>query len=520
MTTAGPVSDQPVVPPKASVGRLRDSGSKHDAAHSQADEDQAFGDVLSKLKGENGSASSDANQKVGGSDNLRRQGHSAQRVPEDGNTDSNLTSAIEYLAQGEPKLASDPQLDGMVGMEQAVDQTDAPAPDRQDSDASGVKDIAVLVGLMPMQLAADAAGQEPKTSASRPTAGAVDGAAKSLAIMAQMSEGSEPPIATAAAMAAGDAANAAATAQPQPAGADAAVTRVAATVVSEAKKPDAGDKSQKVAADFGQPPVADSDGAPSIAQRTEVASPVQRVKVKVLQQETHFAPVVRGPPVLHSGSSDEAALGDGGKNATDGTIAAQSAGPTVTAAPVPADGGQPAVQPPTNQIANRVIAEAALGPSQRTGGVPEMPTMKPALKILNIQLQPADLGTVTVRMELKNAELSLHVEADRPETADLIRSDQDTLSKLLRSAGFAVDPASIRVGEGDRTVATQQSGQQGMQTNLQSSPQWQSGSSERQGNNQRGSAAAGAQGGEPAPKTSRNDSYETPTNRTGRGLYI
>jgi hypothetical protein len=120
-------------------------------------------------------------------------------------------------------------------------------------------------------------------------------------------------------------------------------------------------------------------------------------------------------------------------------------------------------------------------------------------------------------MELKDAELSLHVEAERPETAELIRNDQDTLSKLLRASGYNVDPASVRVTDADRTAAAQQTGQNGAQTSFQSSPQSHPGASERQGNQQRGNA--NASGGESRPQTNRTEVHETP-DRAGRGLYI
>jgi chemotaxis protein MotD len=145
---------------------------------------------------------------------------------------------------------------------------------------------------------------------------------------------------------------------------------------------------------------------------------------------------------------------------------------------------------------------------------PEQLGTKPALKILHIALQPGDLGTVTVRMELNDAELTLHVEAERAETADLIRNDQDTLSKLLRSAGYALEAGSIRVAD----AASAPSGQNGTQTNPQSSPQSQSGASERQGHGHRGSG--GSNGGDSGPQASRNDTHETTTNRAGVDLYI
>jgi hypothetical protein len=112
----------------------------------------------------------------------------------------------------------------------------------------------------------------------------------------------------------------------------------------------------------------------------------------------------------------------------------------------------------------------------------------------------------------------VHVEADRADTAALIRGDQDTLSNLLRSAGYSVDAGSIKVMEGDRSLVAAPAGQQGTQANLQSSAQSQSGASERQGHGHRGGGAPN--GGQSGPPASRNEIDETATNRTGRGLYI
>jgi chemotaxis protein MotD len=175
--------------------------------------------------------------------------------------------------------------------------------------------------------------------------------------------------------------------------------------------------------------------------------------------------------------------------------------------------------PPTQQIADRIIAEApTLIPAARGAAGPAQPGMKPAIKVLQIELQPADLGTVSVRMELKDTGLRLHVEADRSKTADLIRGDEDTLSKLLRSAGYDINPASIRVVDGDRSVTPAQAGQQGAQTGLQASTQSQSGWSGRQERPQHGNA--NPNGGDAQIANSRNDGHEATKTRTGDDLYI
>ena len=260
------------------------------------------------------------------------------------------------------------------------------------------------------------------------------------------------------------------------------------------------------------------NGAAALVQRHEVSAAIDRPKANVVQQETHFAP----PSLSTLGPQASVSAGDGSKSATAPEAhSGESAAPSLVAALPSFEDPSSIAMPPAQQIADRIAAEATSAPefAERTGMAPPMQQgMKPALKILQIQLQPADLGTVTVRMELKDTELTLHVEADRKETADLIRNDQDALTNLLRSAGYNVDTGSVRIMEGDRTLASQQSGQQGAQTNLQSSGQSQSGASDRQGHAQRG--GTGTNGGDTGHQTGRNDTNETTTNRAGRGVYV
>jgi chemotaxis protein MotD len=147
---------------------------------------------------------------------------------------------------------------------------------------------------------------------------------------------------------------------------------------------------------------------------------------------------------------------------------------------------QPAPLPqssPVQQIVDRIAAQ--LVDAQRSEAQPAQSVRSASLssgaplRVLSIQLQPADLGTVTVRMSLKEDTLELQLEAANPETARLISKDREALSGLLRSAGYLIDGLSVQVTEPDRTTASAgQQGLQGTQTLLQSSTQSQSGSSQ------------------------------------------
>ena len=239
-------------------------------------------------------------------------------------------------------------------------------------------------------------------------------------------------------------------------------------------------------------------------------------KANVVRQEAHFPPAVASTMHARGGVAAVA----GGKLGTGSEAKGNGSAPLIDAGPIstedPASGAVPA---PTQQIANRIAAEvSAFEVVDRIQTEPNQVAAKPVLKVLQIQLQPAELGTVSIRMELREGVLELHVEAAKVETAEIIRGDRDTLSNLLRSSGYNVDANTIRVTEVDRTTASQQSGQQGAQTNMQSSAQQQYGGAERNAREHRGTG--GSSGSDTSTQASRTDIHETTTSRAGGGLYI
>lgn len=97
----------------------------------------------------------------------------------------------------------------------------------------------------------------------------------------------------------------------------------------------------------------------------------------------------------------------------------------------------------------------------------------PALKVLHIQLQPAELGTVTVRMSLKQDALELQLDVRNQEPAQLLRRDQEVIAKALQSAGYSLDGLSVQVVEADRVAGGAQHGAQSSHGNGQSPAQAQ-----------------------------------------------
>lgn len=66
-------------------------------------------------------------------------------------------------------------------------------------------------------------------------------------------------------------------------------------------------------------------------------------------------------------------------------------------------------------------------------------------KILTFQLEPEDLGAVTVRMQLTKTRVSLKIDVDSPAVQNLLTQSKDQLSQALSASGHSVDDIAIRV---------------------------------------------------------------------------
>lgn len=132
-----------------------------------------------------------------------------------------------------------------------------------------------------------------------------------------------------------------------------------------------------------------------------------------------------------------------------------------------------------HQIADRVASEARTLTAQ--AGRPDAPAFgvkhEAAAKVLHLQLQPEGLGTVTIRMSVRDQALRLDLEVGRGETAHLIQRDRDTLSALLRSAGYMIDGVEVRFADAGGASAQGGNGQ----ANTPMHGDGQSGSSQPEG---------------------------------------
>ena len=480
MTTPGAVTNPSNVPSKVPAGSRQGGGKGENSAGKEG-----FGDVLSGLEKTDHGGDKTPNAKSGarspGREAVPRGDINVQLQTGDPAVRPEAATDALALLQDELQLIGDTQQD--VG-------TAPPAPTAGAAAADGTQASAAVIAALNAAsqgpVTAPAASDPPANEALQPNANvktedAIEGSAAKRPV---------PTFVTKRDTAAETAVAETSTAR----GVDPNIARVAAAANGAAEKSAQSKKSDLT--DTSAPAAAEM---PADLESDDNVNIVRNTRANVVRQEVHFAPVAE-PALVTDGAEQSTASVDG---------------PQLDLGELGAGNMRPA-----QQVAQRIASEAALEPAfaRQLAGA-DQPIGKSALKILQIQLQPADLGTVTVRMEMKNADLVLHVEADRAATADMIRSDQDSLSKLLRASGYNMDAGSIRVVEGDRGAAAQQNNQQsGGQANLQSQAQSHSGASHRDdGAQQRGNGQT--TGGE-AQHARRNETHGTVTQRTGSGVYL
>ena len=69
------------------------------------------------------------------------------------------------------------------------------------------------------------------------------------------------------------------------------------------------------------------------------------------------------------------------------------------------------------------------------------------LRVLSLQLNPVELGLVTVKMRLSGDSLEMELQVEKPETAELLKNDAEILSGLLRASGYRPDVINIQTAE-------------------------------------------------------------------------
>jgi flagellar hook-length control protein FliK len=282
------------------------------------------------------------------------------------------------------------------------------------------------------------------------------------------------------------------------------IEAAAPTVGNGGRVPRTGPQSAEPSADAA--PV-DADSAP--APNAPLAN--------VHRTETATRSVGQGAHQHHNGP----AMGNP-QQQPDAPTVADDVAPKSQAAPVAATdapvntGGAPGV---IQQIVERLSAEVVtLAPDGRVAlrGLAQAQPLGSPAKVIYIQLQPGDLGTVTIRLSVKDQALQLDLEVGRGETAHLIQRERDNLSALLRSAGYIIDGVDVRLASPNGALPPAMDGQ--------ASPQMQGGGQSR-GSQPEGRSPGTGRQDDPRGSNSgngRNGEEERAgyTPRRNGGLYV
>jgi hypothetical protein len=217
-------------------------------------------------------------------------------------------------------------------------------------------------------------------------------------------------------------------------------------------------------AQFGVEPEAVSDGESRGAIGRSMLPEEAAGTVKVLRQETHFAPNMRLSP-------------------------AQQVGDQITAA--------------VKDMASRSAAVDS-GISAKAEG--------PVLKTLDIQLTPHELGTVKVSLRMVGDTVEVSLVTSRAQTAELLKHDRQMLDQMLRATGFKADAITIQAGD-DRIQVQAGGNASGPQAQSQNGT---AGGNPFDGQQQSSGNGAGQQNGRPG-QNSREDAYQASETARGKG---
>lgn len=93
------------------------------------------------------------------------------------------------------------------------------------------------------------------------------------------------------------------------------------------------------------------------------------------------------------------------------------------------------------------LATAASPEGIRTADAPGLETHKAAdsrpVRMMTLELDPPNLGSVTVKMRLAGDSVEVHLTADRYETTQMLRQERGALTDAMQSAGYTFDIAAI-----------------------------------------------------------------------------
>lgn len=186
-------------------------------------------------------------------------------------------------------------------------------------------------------------------------------------------------------------------------------------------------------------------------------------KVNVTREETHFAPSLRLSPAQQIGTAITSAL----------------------------------TTPPQPDTARSDAAAAVF----------RVRPDAPAVKMLEIQLQPMELGTVKVTMKLSGDTVQVVMTASNPDTAELLKQDRQLLDQMMRATGHKADSITIQAAGDDRPAFQVTGAQAGQGTQGQASGDGRGGMAQGQFGEAMGGGKDG-QGGNSASSAQADNSND------------
>jgi chemotaxis protein MotD len=105
----------------------------------------------------------------------------------------------------------------------------------------------------------------------------------------------------------------------------------------------------------------------------------------------------------------------------------------------------------TQQVANAVVSELKGAPAPAASAAADLVgtqanSLDQPVKILTVNLEPPDLGNVTMRLRLVGNEVSVQLAAERKDTSTMLDQQRDQIRDLMQSAGYVADVAPVQHG--------------------------------------------------------------------------
>jgi chemotaxis protein MotD len=73
------------------------------------------------------------------------------------------------------------------------------------------------------------------------------------------------------------------------------------------------------------------------------------------------------------------------------------------------------------------------------------------MRSMQLQLNPAELGTVNIRLHSVDGQLHVAIRAESDKTAEMLSRDSDAIRSALRAAGVSTSDITVSVNRNDQT---------------------------------------------------------------------